>query len=181
MSMTDDEASLIGRAKAGDRRAFRQLMETHYAMIYRVAYKFSGHAEDAADIAQEVCLKLVDRLDSYQGDSSFTTWLYRVTVNAYNDFCRRQRTRRKSQESYLEYEAADIAERREASGRIAWLYRAVAALEPPFKETALLVLSEGLSHLEASKVLGCAESTVSWRMHEARKLLKEKAEADHGG
>jgi len=62
---------------------------------------------------------------------------------------------------------------------VQWLYQTIATLDEPLPETALLVLSEELSHAQAGQVLGCAESTVSWRMSEVRKLLKKAWEQGH--
>ena len=71
---------------------------------------------------------------------------------------------------------ADCAE---ANQKIAWLYRSIAGLQTDLKETALLVLAEEMSHAEAGQVLGCAESTISWRMSEIRKQLKLLWERSH--
>ena len=70
----------------------------------------------------------------------------------------------------------ELAEAFEDNRKVAWLYRVIAELEETLRETALLVLAEALSHAEAAKILGCAESTVSWRMHEVRKLLKQRVD-----
>ncbi len=75
--------------------------------------------------------------------------------------------------TYMEMEKSLTAEQQEAARKSAWLYRALGTLDPQLKETALLVISEELNHAEAAEVLGCAESTISWRMHEVRKSLKQ--------
>ena len=62
--------------------------------------------------------------------------------------------------------------RRTRDKRTGWLHEALQSLEPSLRETVLLILGEDLSHAEAAKILGCAESTVSWRVHMARKQLK---------
>ncbi len=143
-------------------------------MMYRVAYRFTGHAQDAEDITQDICMQMAHKLESFKGDSSFSTWLYRVVVNACRDFHKTRSTRRTLAQTYLEMEKRDIADSQDSSRKVAWLYRMIAGLEESLRETALLVLAEDLSHAEAAKILGCAESTVSWRMHEVRKLLKQR-------
>ena len=172
MNAKDDP--LIQKAKAGDRAAFQQLLERYYDMIFRTAYKILGRREDAADVAQEVCLRLADKLAGFRGESSFTTWLYRITLNACRDLEKKQRGHGIMDQRFVEFERNADADQRDNEQRRATLYRAIAELEPPLPETMMLVVSEGLSHAEAGKVLNCAESTISWRLHEARKLLKMK-------
>ena len=90
--MSDIElAKLAGN---GDRGAFQELLERHYDTLYRVAYRFTGSEADAEDIAQDVCLALADKIASFRGQSQFSTWLYRVAMNACRDFARKQKTTR---------------------------------------------------------------------------------------
>ncbi len=173
--MADSSTALAQKAGAGDRAAFAQLLEEHYDMIYRVAYRFTGTRDSAEDAAQEVCCALVDKLKKFRGDSSFTTWLYRVVVNTCHDLRKKQGNAASLDTRYTELDGMLRAEKAEEAKKVSWLYRAIAALKPPLPETALLVLAEDLSHAEAGKILGCSESTISWRMHEVRKQLKEAA------
>lgn len=168
----NSDVTIIARVRKGDAAAFRELLEQHYDMMYRVAYRFTGQAQDAQDIAQEVCVGLTHKLTSFNGKSSFSTWLYRVVVNSCRDFQKKRSNHRTLESSYLEVEKNEQSDKNEADKKIAWLYRTIATLEQSLKETALLVLTEELSHAEAGKILGCAESTISWRMSEIRKYLK---------
>jgi RNA polymerase sigma-70 factor, ECF subfamily len=170
---------LIEQAKAGDRNAFQQLLEEHYTMIYRVAYHYTGQAQDAEDIAQDVCVSLVRTIHTFRAESSVSTWLYRIVVNACRDLHKKRSSHQRLQQGYTELQQHDAAIQDETARKRAWLYRSIAAMEPALKETALLVLTEELSHAEAGMVLGCAESTISWRMHEIRKQLKAALEAYH--
>ncbi len=177
--MTDQEP-WIRQACAGDRAAFEHGVGRYYDMIFRVAYRFTGHRQDAEDITQEVVIGLVDAIHGYKGKSSFSTWLYRLVINRCHDHIRRNRTAQRSELGYHELEGLLIAEQKEQASQTAWLYRQVAALEEPFKETALLVLAEGLSHAEVASIMQCKESTVSWRMHEIRNQLKQALGNDDG-
>ncbi|MEQ1790126.1 MAG: RNA polymerase sigma factor, partial [Rickettsiales bacterium] len=167
-----NELTIIERAKKGDGVAFRQLLDDHYNMMYRVAYRFTGQAQDAEDIAQEVCVGLTHKLQSFNGKSSFSTWLYRVVVNACHDYIKKRSNHRVLENNYIELENNEQSDKNEADKKIVWLYRMIASFEKSLKETAILVLTEDLSHAEAGKILGCAESTISWRMSEIRKHLK---------
>jgi len=172
--MLDSNPDLIERVRKGDRRAFQMLLEGHYDMIHRVAYRFTGFMEDADDIAQDVCMTLADKIKSFRGESSFRTWLYRIVVNSCKDHIKKRATSRTNDVGYIELENSQRAASADTNKMVAWIYREIAQLGEPLKGTALLVLAEDLSHAEAGNVLGCAESTVSWRMHEVRKLLKAK-------
>ena len=160
------------RARDGEREAFRQLLEQNYDLIYRVAYRFSGNPDNAEDIAQDVCVGLVGKLASFKGEARFSSWLYRVTLNACRDHARRQASVRSLHQAYGEVSALVEAGGRDTARQAAWAHEALASLDPALRETALLVVSEDLSHAEAAEILGVKEATVSWRMHEVRKKLR---------
>ena len=181
MRMKEDDDMLARRARDGDRDAFATLLERHYERIYRIGLRLLGDTDDAADLAQEVCIGLAQKVKSYRGDSRFTTWLYRVVVNAARDAMRRHAARRRVNESYAEISALVRAGRAAHEAQVGWLYEALAALSDELRETAVLVLQEGLSHAEAGAVLEVKESTISWRMHEMRKRLKKMAQAGEEG
>ena len=166
---------LVSRARAGDRQAFADLLERHYDRIYRLGVRMLGDIESAADLAQDVCVGLPGKLGSYRGESRFTTWLYRVVVNAARDAMRRAATRRRMEDHYGEVEAmqrsADASRQREAL----WLRQSLGRLGEDLRTTVALVVGEGLGHADAGRVLGVAESTVSWRMSEVKKRLRALA------
>ena len=115
---------------------------------------------------------LARKLGSFRGRSRFSTWLYRIVINACRDHVRRQKSTDTLQANYALFREQSMADAEHDRTRRDWLSDAIAALEPKLKETAILVLTEDLSHGDAAATLGCAESTVSWRMHEVRKTLK---------
>lgn len=174
----DSEAHWLILAQKGDRLAFQKLLEQYYDMIYQVAYRFTGHSEDAEDITQDVCVGLASKIHSYRGDAKFKTWLYSVIVHACLDSHRKRERQTTQLMDYLEFEAHDRAVNHDNVQQIAWLYRELAKLKEPFKETAFLVLAEDLSHAEVGQILGCSESTISWRMHEIRNKLKALAKGE---
>lgn len=175
----NNELTMIEMAKKGDSSAFQQLLTQHYDMMYRVAYRFTGQAQDAEDIAQEVCVGLTHKLASFNGKSSFSTWLYRVVVNSCRDYQKKRSNHRRLESNYIDLEKNEQSDKTDSDKKLLWLYRTIANLEQSLKETALLVLTEELSHAEAGKILGCAESTISWRMHEVRKHLKNAIGSYH--
>lgn len=171
--MTVPEMDRIRRASAGDAEAFRQLLEMHYMTIYKIAYKWCGKKEDAEDIAQDVCVKLPAKLASFKREAAFTTWLYRLTINAAKDY---YRTTAKAQNRELPFaEGFDAPSSEVAADRALAAKQAMAEihrLPEDLRDALLLVHAEGLNHKEAANVLGCAETTISWRIHKARKELE---------
>ncbi len=168
----DPDRALAGRAAAGERDAFAALIERHYERIYRVGARVLGNEDDAADLAQDVCIGLAARLPSWKGDSLFTTWLYRVVVNAARDRLRRAGARRRNEHAFAEIDTLKRDARAERESDGIWLWHTLDALGADLRTTVILVIEEGLSHAEAARVLDVAESTVSWRMHKVRKRLR---------
>lgn len=170
-----DDNELAAKAAKGDAAAFRYLLERHYDSVYRIAFRFSGQREDAEDLAQDVCTSLAHKVRSFRGDAKFTTWLFRVVMNAARDAQRKRSTAVKATKAYSEVSELERGEKAAADKDAAWLYDALEEVGSDLKETAILVLAEGFNHAEAANILDIKESTVSWRMHELRKHLKQMA------
>ncbi len=178
MLKTTDDSELAAAAIRGDREAFRRLVERHYDMIYRVAYRYVGSAADAEDIAQDVCITLATKLARFRNRSRFSTWLVSIVINRCRDFLRRRKSSAALVEKYAVLRASDDADQVDTDKRAGWLRAALQSLEPSLRETVLLILGEDRSHAEVAKILGCAESTVSWRVHMAKKHLKARTDKD---
>lgn len=163
----DDE--LASRASRGDRAAFERLLRRHYDMMHRVAWRMTGSQADAQDICQDVCCALVERIGSFRGEAKFTTWLVGIVRNACHDHYRRtsSATRMKGHLTVLAGTASPPDGR--DLFRRSWLASTLAQLEPPLRETVVLVAGEGMTHAEAAHALGVAESTISGRMLEVRR------------
>lgn len=169
----DGDPDLISRAVAGDRRAFEALVRRHYDRIHRVAWRQTGSIHEAEDIAQDVLCRLLERLGDFRGESRFTTWLIGVTINACRDHRRRRGGFLRMREAFAAM--ASLADRPDGRDlyRRSWLSSLLGALKPDLRETVVLVAGEALSHAEAARELGISEQTVAWRMHQARKQLKQ--------
>jgi RNA polymerase sigma-70 factor (ECF subfamily) len=175
-----DDSELAAAALRGDREAFGRLVERHYDMIYRVAYRYLGSAADAEDIAQDVCVTLATRLGNFGNRSRFSTWLVAIVINRCRDFLRRRKSSQALTDSYVALRELDEGDHADDQRRSAWLTDTLQCLEPSLRETVVLVVAEELSHAEAAEILGCAESTVSWRMHMAKKALRARLEEYDG-
>ena len=171
MNEQDDNA-LIARCKKGDARAFEDLVNKHYNTMFKMAYKWCANEKDAEDITQEACIKLARGLDSFKGKSAFTSWLYTLVINTAKDWYKKNNRHRSAED----IEAASTESKSEDALYAKQVLAAIHELPDTEKEALLLVHSEGLSHKEAAKALKCKESTISWRIHEARKKLGARFE-----
>ncbi len=178
MRMQTPDEALASAAATGDREAFAALLGRHYDRIFALSFRLTGSRAEAEDLTQDICLALPAKLASWRGEARFTTWLYRVTVNAAHDRRRRAATRIKAADGWGDWEVnrrAGIAEEAEAQG---WLAAAMARLSPELRDTVALTLGEDMSQREAAEVLGVSEGTVAWRMSEVKKRLRAMARAE---
>jgi RNA polymerase sigma factor (sigma-70 family) len=167
----ESDGDLIVLAVAGDRDAFGRLLQRHYDRIHGLAWQLTGSRADADDIAQDVCCTLVEKISTFRGEAKFTTWLCGIVYNACRDF----RRRRRSWQGFTERFAVVAGLQKGDDGRdlydAIWLKSAIARLKPVYRDTVVLVAGQQLTHGEAAVLLGVAEATVAWRMHEARRML----------
>lgn len=170
-----DDSALIRQAQAGDAAAFETLLNTHYDMLYRFAYKWCGSRVDAEDITQQACIKLARSLGQFRFESAFSSWLYRLVINCAKDWFKAQQRHYGDDVNLSDAgspaEASSAIDSPETSVYLQQILRTLEQMAEGFKETALLVYAEGLTHAEAAKILSVKESTVSWRLHEIRKQL----------
>ena len=167
-----NETKLIEEAVQGCSQAFEKLVDQHYNLVYRAAYRFCGTQEDAEDITQEVFVKLAGIMGSFKGNSSFTTWLYRISVNTARDYQKKASTKGRYEAAYVEEMKTQSQKGKDNPISAEDLYKTLDKLPYKMKEAMILVHAEGLNHKEAALALGCAETTVSWRLFQARRKLK---------
>jgi RNA polymerase sigma-70 factor (ECF subfamily) len=173
---------LVEEARRGKREAFSELARRHQQRIYGLIYGMTRNRSDADDLCQEVFLTAFRSIPGFHGRSSFSTWVYRIAVNASLNFLKkrdRERARAGFHENLPERDgrkaAASSPEMSAVSNELQdRIEDAVGSLPPHFKASFLLVAGQGLSHAEAARALGCSENTVSWRMHKARKMLQAR-------
>jgi RNA polymerase sigma-70 factor (ECF subfamily) len=176
-----DEA-LVRAARAGDRAAFDTLVERHQRLVYGVCYRLLGNRDDAADAAQDTFLRAFRSLRGFRGHSSFTTWLYRVAVNA---SLNRSGARGPRQEPI---ERADQVPARgesplaglEREERAAAVRAAVARLPRRQRLTLVLRVYHDLSHEEIARVLGRSVGTVKANLFFALRNLKSRLHRGEG-
>lgn len=164
--------ALVTRAQNGDAQAFGELLEDHYDLIHRTAWKWCGNRADAEDIAQEVCIKLGSAIAGFDHRSAFSSWVYRITINAVRDLQRAGKRRDRHADAYAEIAPEDEPASQEEAATSRQLWAAVRQLPAQQRDAVLLVYAEDLSHAAAAEIMGIREATVSYHVHEARKTLR---------
>lgn len=179
-----DERRLLQKAQEGDRKAFEALVALHSRRVYNLALGYTGRHHDAEEIAQTVFVKVWKALPQFRGASAFSTWLYRLTLNACTDHYRRERKRRGD----LSLDDPDLSPIRDAAPspeeiviqreEEAILRKALAEL--PEQHRVILILREmdGLDYQEIAQVLEIQVGTVKSRLARARRALREKLLAE---
>ncbi len=178
MLMDTSDETLAAAAAQGDRDAFAALLARHYDRMFGLAFRLTGQRAEAEDLTQDICLALPAKLATWRQTARFTTWLYRVTVNAAHDRRRRSATRARASDGWGDWEIARQAEMTEAAEAQDWLTETMRQLPPELRDTIALTLGEDLSQAEAAEVLGISEGTVAWRMSEVKKRLRGLARAE---
>ena len=187
------DRELVEQTKAGDSSAFGMLVRRHQRRIFRLAFHLVRSGAEAEDVTQETFVRAYQAIARFDGRSEPFTWLYRIAVNlSLNTLRARKGTRDTSSTEDPRIEAL-LRETRPSQGRdpamasqekqlAAALCDGIDALSDTLRTTLILVCIDGLAHDDASKVLGCPEGTVAWRVHEARRKLREYlAERGFGG
>ena len=183
------EGELVSRAKGGDQAAFEQLVVENQNRVYSLALRMLADPEDAQDAAQEAFLNAWRALPSFKGESSFSTWVYRLTSNACIDHLRRRKRRREveavsltGQDGEGDWEPADHqsdpalqTERRMAREAVE---QALQALPDPQREILVLRELSGLSYQEIGQALELDLGTVKSRIARARLALKKLLTAE---
>jgi RNA polymerase sigma-70 factor (ECF subfamily) len=183
MGDTDEEKTWVVQSRNGDFAAFESLIRAHQRMIHALTFRMTGSSADAEDLAQETFIRAYRQLDSYQGTAKFSSWLYRIAVNACLNWRQRESRRGQIHANWAESNVA-LQSEPESTPDDDELNRRVQAalLKLPAKQRAAIVLTvyDGRNHAEAAQILGCSETTVSWRVFAARRKLKRLLSAKGG-
>lgn len=183
--MTDTD--LMMRVQAGDKRAFKSIVETYQRRVINVAYRFLGNREDAEEVAQETFLRLYLSAKSYQPKAELFTYLYTIATRlALNRLRKRKRLRWFSLDQLQEDTAdgpgrefpGDPADRPDGSleqtEREAMVRRALDTLPAAQKTAVVLSRYEGLSYKQIAEVMETSVSAVESKLHRAKQTLKKK-------
>lgn len=175
MERRDEELGWIRRSREGDLAAFEELVRRYQQMIHALTYRMSGSFTDSEDLAQETFIRAYRQLAGFRGDAKFSSWLYRIGINTCLNWQKRQHRREKLHQDWAGSDRTTSSGTDELAARVQ-----EALMQLPAKQRAAVVLTvyEGLNHAEAAHMLGCSETTISWRVFAARKQLKKWLQQD---
>lgn len=183
MDQLAEEAALARRAQAGDQAAFATLVQRYSGAVFNQAYRMLNDAHEAEDAVQEVFLRAYRRLDTYDPERRFVTWLLSIGSNFCIDRLRRRRGAWLTLDDVAFWltsgepgpEASALRDERRAA-----VQRALQRLPDTYRGVTVLRYWHDLSYLEIAEALGLTEATVKTRLHRARKLMAEALEAEGG-
>ena len=174
---------LAQSAAKGDMKAFEEIYNRHHRRVYSLCLRMLQNTAEAEDLTQEVFIQLYRKIGSFRGDSAFTTWLHRLTVNQVLMHFRKRTV--KFEKTTEEGETpVQIVPGTENSGKMPIvdkiaLENAIAQLPTGYKNVFVLHDVEGYEHEEVAKILGCSVGTSKSQLHKARlkmrKLLQKKS------
>lgn len=184
----EEDRILIAQAQGGDRAAFRKLVERHQRRAFSIALALVRDENDARELVQDAFLRVYKGLGSFQGGSSFFTWLYRIITNLSIDLIRKpgrqigelhEDRAEASDDQDIEFpflsrvdgaDPADVVRRREIAGR---LQKALDALPPYHRGVIVMREIEGLSYEEMAQAMGVSKGTIMSRLFHARQKLQK--------
>ena len=185
------ERDLVKRLRAHDDSAVADLEGTYGSRIYQLAFRYMKNAEDAEEVAQDVLLKVYQKIEAFRGDAALSSWIYRITFNAAMSRLRNSKFRRPAEVRMPEWTSDDGQARSPASYEIAdWssladdemlrgelrrrLKVALGELPQVYRVPVILRDIQGLSTLEASMVLRVKTQTLKSRLHRGRLILRDR-------
>jgi RNA polymerase sigma-70 factor (ECF subfamily) len=166
----DPDAELVRRAQRGDRLAFERLVDRHQHRLFTLSARTLGNRADAEDAVQDAFLRAWRGIASFRGGSLFSTWLYRICLNASYDL----RARRVPEPAEMAEQAPDPRDRHLERELSTELQTALDGLDPEQKRTIVLCDVLGVSYAEAAEAMDVAEGTVKSRLFRARRELARR-------
>lgn len=189
-NMDEKEKDLIIKSKNGDIESFESLIKKYQKLAFNISFRIMGNLEDAKDMSQEAFIKIFKSLDSFKGDSSFSTWLYRIVTNTCLDELRKKnRNISVSYDNPIKTDTGEIdrsiidkgntpEEISEKNESRQIVVKAINKLGDQHRVVIVLRDIKGFSYEEIAEILNCPEGTVKSRISRARFALKTILEKD---
>jgi RNA polymerase sigma-70 factor (ECF subfamily) len=188
--VASEEAAFITDLRAGSEEAFAYLLGVYQTPVFDLVLHIVENPSDAADVLQDVFVKVFRKIGQFQGDSSLKTWIYRIAIHEASNHRRGWLRRFRREPVSLDEPAATTPRPRtedtpyqalEKEERQRVVRRALASLAAPYRAVVVLREIEGMSYEEISQILGIAEGTVKSRLVRGRELLRRKLNGYHAG
>ncbi len=179
------ETQLIARAQRGDEEAFASLFETHKRRVYSLCLRMTGNTAEAEDLTQEAFLQLFRKISTFRGESAFSTWLHRLSVNVVLMHLRKKGLQQvsldevdTSQDEPVKRDYGDDDRRLTGSVDRIGLQRAIADLPPGYRAVFVLHDVEGYEHNEIAEIMHCSVGNSKSQLHKARMKLRDRLRKD---
>ena len=176
--MATDEQLLQQFCELDNRASFDELVQRHVGKVQTTIFRIVRNQADADDLTQEVLLRVFQNIANFQGKARFATWLHRIAINTAHTFlAKRKKCRYKTYDELpekIDRRACPCEELLMRDERQAQLDLAMAALAPKLRAALELAVVAGLETEAAAAIEGCTPATIYWRIHQARKILKQR-------
>ncbi len=173
------ESEIVSAAARGDESAFAEIFDRYYPEIFRfVTHQSYNTSLDAAEIAQVVFVKAAGAIGRMGDPGGVRAWLYKIARNAITDARRKSASLERTKQTLVEMAPAPV-QLADASERNASVREWVSRLDAPYRKAVTLVYFQGLNHREAGEIAGCAEGTISWRVSQAVRQLREMMQEEN--
>jgi RNA polymerase sigma-70 factor (ECF subfamily) len=180
------EKELIKKSQKGDIESFEKLISSYQKKVFNIAFGMMHNHDDAYDISQEVFIRVFKSIRKFKGQSSFSTWLYRITTNACLDELRKRKNNKNiiSIDQEIQLEDGEVFRQIEDDGPTPELVaernelreiikEAISKLSDEHKEVIVLRDIQGFSYDDIADIIKCPQGTVKSRINRARRMLKE--------
>jgi RNA polymerase sigma-70 factor (ECF subfamily) len=165
--------SLVHRAQNGDRVAFEQLYRENVGRVYALCLRITANSARAQELTQDAFVRAWEMIGTFRGESAFSSWLYRLTVNVVLASLRSKRRQKARELATDDLSMYDREENMTMAGTTVDLENAIAALPPQARAIFVLHDIDGYRHEEIAELMGLSEGTTKSQLHRARKLLRE--------
>ncbi|HEX5132079.1 MAG TPA: sigma-70 family RNA polymerase sigma factor [Candidatus Krumholzibacteria bacterium] len=181
--MKEEDIQLVARARSGDERAYRALLEKYERAVFSICLRMVRNRDEATDLAQESFIKVFASLDRYNSAYAFSSWLFKITSNLCIDYLRKRRIDTLPMDQPIDGEKGEIQrqyatadptpeERLDRNQKMERLEAAITSLPEHYRIMLILRHQEDLSYEEIADHLSVPLGTVKARIHRAREMLK---------
>ena len=171
------DSALLQGCRRGDRQAQRALYDQYKDWVFGIAYRMSNHQQQAEDITQEVFIRLFRKIDSFRGDSAFSSWLYRLAMNVCINHLKKENNYRErilNELSNSQNQNTSFAKGEKPTFDMKpYLEKAIRALPEGYRAVFVLYQIEGYGHREIARMLNISEGTSKSQLHKARLELRK--------
>lgn len=177
-----NDSVLIQEVKAGNQKAYAQLVQRYQSLVFSICGRYTSSREDAEEIAQDVFIKAYRSLADFRGDAKFSTWLYTIANTTCITFVRKKRLQAQSLDDERVFAMADNidggmrANTIEQKSKVAMVNEAIKLLSPDDGKIITLFYKGEQSLEEIGAIMGLDPNTVKVKLHRARTRLKDKME-----